>query len=88
VPFTSVRPAGQEEQTRLEVAVGAVEVYWPAVQIAMALQLRSVVYVGAVDWYWLLVQTVKLVQVVSWYGVQPAVLYCVDGHTEQVVQTL
>ncbi len=49
VLVTSERPAGQEEQMRLEVAVGSTEVYWPAVQLAMTLQLRSVVYVFCVE---------------------------------------
>jgi hypothetical protein len=49
VLLTSLEPAGHEEHTRLLVIVGAVEVYWPAVQLAMALQLRSVVYVFSVE---------------------------------------
>ena len=44
-------PNEQFWQTRLDVAVTSVLIYWPAVQFAVAAHARSMLAVGAVDWY-------------------------------------
>ncbi len=71
------------------VAVGCVEVYWPAVHTVVVAQLRSEVYVLGTDWYWADVHWVSGVQVVLAVAVQAPVLKVVVVlHTVQLVQTV
>jgi hypothetical protein len=61
---------------RSEVAVGAIDWYWPAPQVVKPAQVRSLVSVARTDSYWLAEHVVSAAQVRSDEDVAATISYC------------